>query len=259
MKINYEIIGYINKRIRAIENEFNVSIIFWAFRSSYNIGIYRKNSDVDIFFCFDNLSKGPKIIHDMRYHYFDFWGASVNTIKQSIKINDKSYKINKKNYKPVYYNTACKRAGLNYLYSLFFIMDNQYVNGDLKKIKNIFSYEFSKYNPNIIISQIKYGLENMISEIYSKDSMNLNNYLRIVWSILYLKSIKNGNPPGRQYIDDLILDKNIITEDNEYIVQNLFELLNIYRLNSDSKNFNIYDNKQILKARKILEDLCALI
>ena len=99
----------------------------------------------------------------------------------------------------------------------------------------------------------------MISEIYSKDSMNLNNYLRIVWSILYLKSIKNGNPQGRQYIDDLILDKNIITEDNEYIVQNLFELLNIYRLNSDSKNFNIYDNKQILKARKILEDLCALI
>ena len=51
------LIDEVNSRMNFYEYKYNVKILFWALRSSVNLGIVRRNSDLDIMFAYKNLKE----------------------------------------------------------------------------------------------------------------------------------------------------------------------------------------------------------
>lgn len=217
-----ELKEYIIKHLKKLEEDYKIKIIFWSLRSSINMGIYRKNSDLDIYFVFE--SKKISIIHDLKSHTFDFWGASVETVKKSIEINQAEFdKKGINQYKPIYIDQAHKRAGCNYFYSLYFVLGND-VLSEYGKLYSVFENEINNFNKDIIIAQFGNTIKNDILNILENEVVPINTYLRTIWNCLFITHLKNDGVPGdynlislsNRYIQDDILKKEIKQKSKEY-------------------------------------------
>ena len=74
MKMSHEIIQIIENRLQEYEKEYGICVLLWSFRGSIDIGIYRKNSDLDIIFIYQSNNKKLRAMHDIVGHGFDYWG-----------------------------------------------------------------------------------------------------------------------------------------------------------------------------------------
>ena len=95
MRVNNELECYVNEKMNQYEDAYGIKVLCWWLRGTINIGMYRKNSDLDIAFIFKDKSRRCKGIHDLYEHGMDLWGVEVEEIIQTTWINNESYYKNK--------------------------------------------------------------------------------------------------------------------------------------------------------------------
>lgn len=234
-----ELKNYIERHLYSLEQRYGIKIMFWSLRSSINMGIYRKNSDLDIYFVFE--SNRYKLIHDLESHTFDFWGVNIESVKETIRINQMEFeKKGMDQYKPVYIDPAHKRAGCNYFYSLYFILGND-VLSDYGMIYDVLQREIDAFNKDIVISQFNRNLKNDILMILEKEIVSINEYLRIIWRCLFIEHLEKNGTPGDYQLNNLI-DKYI---QNELLSKEIKTKMNLYYNYAKEKNDLAEKNKVI--------------
>lgn len=234
---------YIEDHLKELENQYNIKIIFWSLRSSVNMGIYRKNSDIDIYFTF--ISDEYDIIHDLESHTFDYWGVNAIDVKKTIDMNIKAFnKLGFKNYNPAYIDKMHKRAGCNYFYSLFFAVNETFINNEFANDQ--FCNEIKTFNKDIVISQFQSGLKDKILQIIKMETVPINTYLRTIWNCLFIVHLRNDGLPGDYNLKNLI-EKYIENIEFKSLLLKKLQLYFDYALNKDDlKEKNIYIEKYLI-------------
>ena len=199
MKIPDVVCEYINQRLREIEQEYEIKVLFWVLRSSFNMGIYRQNSDADVYFVFVECGEKLNVIHDIGSHRFDMWGCSIRGVKENIDKNMRVYNSleQKKLFIPQYINASYKKAGCNYVYGLFLLVGNECLYDPENNLHKYFRDELESFNRKLYIATLFYQVESDISKMEQQSKNSINDYLRIVWKLLYIKYVFHNGILGK--------------------------------------------------------------
>lgn len=222
----------IENQMRDYEERYGIQVILWTIRGSVDIGIHRKNSDLDIIFIYRSKDKKIKAIHDIVGHGFDYWGwlldDVITTVNESNLLCDQGI--------PYYISSEHERGSLDYYFGLYCAIDNncacisEWVDADIIEcMRKIFVIKSC-------LVWINSKLEKSYKKICGGEEISGNVYLYGVWYALMSKHILNGNRSGdNKFV--LLLDK--YTDDNEKIV-----IKKIYEdyIYSSGKNSKVYKN-----------------
>lgn len=230
-----EIEDIVKTQMREYEERYRIQVILWTIRGSVDIGIHRKNSDLDIIFIYRSKEKNIKAIHDIVGHGFDYWGwlldDVITMVNESNLICDKGITY--------YISSEHERGSLDYYFGLYCAIDNEcsYICEwvDVKIIECIRKLFVVKS----CIVWMNSKLEKIYRMICEGGSISGNTYLYGVWYVLMSKQILNGNRPGNNKFV-LLLDEYIEDKDKQ-IIYKIYEDY-IY---SNSKNSNVYKNNFI--------------
>lgn len=244
MRISKEVVQIIDNRMKLYEKTYGLQVLMWSFRGSMDVGICRKNSDLDIIFIYRCANKNIRAIHDIVGHGFDYWGWRledvVTTICEANKIcnNGKTYVLSAEH----------SRGSLDYYFGVYCGIDNEF---------SWISDAFSNYVECLreicisksIIVWFDNRLEKTVKKIAVGEEITGNEYLYSVWNAYMCKHMLNGNKTGDNKLRKL-LDLYSTQSEKEQIMS----IYNDYKM-CESKNakkyFNDIINDLLLKQHEI--------
>lgn len=237
----------IEKRMRECEVQYQIKVLLWSFRGSIDIGIYRKNSDLDLVFIYKNLgSTKISAIHDIIGYGFDFWGWDIEDVIKTVWTSNEIYynNINKviDNY---YISKEHSRGGLGYFSGIYCSIGNENIGGDSFAINELIPIFSDVMEKRILINNILSGVKDMIDTIQSFGALNANQYLYGIWRILLSLHVYHGGLPGESNIDFLLQGQN-----EEDIIEE-FDLLRKNYKDSLAKGTQRY---RLLSLNKFMHD-----
>lgn len=234
MKVSKDIVHIIEEKMKFYEVTYGIQVLMWSFRGSIDIGIYRKNSDLDIIFIYRSVNKNIRAIHDIVGHGFDYWGwlleDVLTTIHESNKLCDSGmpYVISKEH----------ERGSLDYYFGIYCGIDNE-----LSAITEAFSKYIEALRSVCMNKAMIVWFNNKIEKIYRKIVMKQeitgNEYLYSVWYAYMCKHIMLGNRSGDNKLRKLVGLYATLIEKEEII-----NIHNDYKV-SESKTAKTYYSKII--------------
>lgn len=203
--MDIQIIEMIEKRMRECEAQYNIKVLLWSFRGSIDIGIYRKNSDLDLVFIYKNLSDAPiAAIHDIIGYGFDFWGWNIEDTVKTIQMNNENYYNNvNRVIQDFYISQEHQRGGLGYFSGVYCSLGNENIGGESFAIKRLMPILSNVMEKRVLINHVLTGVRSMTETIQSTGTLNANHYLYGMWRILLSLHIYYGGLPGESNIDFL--------------------------------------------------------
>ena len=213
----------INEHMLFYEQKYNIRILFWSLRSSINIGIKRRNSDLDVMFSYISDRKNKcSGIHDITGHGLDFWGIEIHDILTTIKKNNEMAYQTEGPPKLWLIGPQHKRGGCNYYFGIYSTIGSSYYreyNGFLEKTTPLFLKMFEK---KIAAQQLWEATRTTVTNIKYFGKIYLYDYLYAVWRLILCKHILCGNLPGENNILNLI--EKYCSPEIKNDIQNYLEL-----------------------------------
>lgn len=223
-----ELVNEINRHMNNYERQYNIHVLFWALRSSINIGIKRKNSDLDIMFAFIAFDKKECLgIHDIAGHGLDFWGIEISEILTTISMNNRLAYNGKGEPIPNYISKQHRRAGCSYYFSIYSTIGNPYSvewNNFLSVTSTFFLDMFEK---KIAVQELLNAVKPTIRNIRYFGKVYLYDYLYAIWRLELCRHIMQGGVPGKNNIYDLI-SQGSSSNIKEKIIDSLHTYKNTY-------------------------------
>ena len=205
MRVNNELECYVNEKMNQYEDAYGIKVLCWWLRGTINIGMYRKNSDLDIAFIFKDKSRRCKGIHDLYEHGMDLWGVEVEEIIQTIWINNESYYKNKDS-KLITLSSAHTRAGCNYYFGIYSAIGNEWVIDNMSFLADLKEHFLRIGEPVLMAKQLLGFVKARIEEITFFDKLYLYDYLMAIWRMLLADKILKGGMPGDNNLVKLAQD-----------------------------------------------------
>lgn len=205
MKLNEVFVNEIEERIRKIENTYSVSVLFWNIRGSGDIGIYRKNSDIDIIFVYKSDNKKNRAIHDIIGHGYDLWGWIIDDVFKTI-IN--SFGKNDVNFH--YLTKEHARASLNNYFGFFVAIGNKLLCDRSGFINDNFSDLINIMDRKSIIFEFQNEIIKYVKRIENENKLSGNEMLYAFWYCEMSEKIISGGLPGENKLSDMIKNINDI-------------------------------------------------
>lgn len=203
MGLEQKVLDFIDERMKLCERRYNIQILFWTFRGSLDIGIYRRNSDLDLIFVYKSLGEKCAAIHDIVGYGFDFWGWDIEDALTTIEENHHQYyRYNRTS--PYLLSAQHLRGGLSYYWGFFCCLNNQrakYYDQFYDVAYPIMNQMFEK---RLLIEHILVGVPGICDTIRFQNYLSSNDYLYTVWRLLLSNHILHGGLPGESDIHDLM-------------------------------------------------------
>lgn len=203
--IEQELKQEIQKRMRQYEKQYQIRVLYWSFRSSINIGIKRRNSDLDIMFAY--LASEPEHclgIHDIMGHGLDFWGVDIRDILTTIDRNNRlAYESPDLAYL-WHISPQHRRAGCSYYFGIYSTLGNPFYgeyHDFLSRTKTDFLDMFEK---KIAARQMLETVGATVDKIWCFGRVCLYDYLFAIWRLALCRHILDGGLPGRNHIEYLL-------------------------------------------------------
>lgn len=204
MELDNRVKQLIDYRMKKCEEQYNIKVLSWFLRGSIQIGIYRKNSDLDLVFLYKNLEKQKCAgIHDIMGWGFDFWGWDIEDAVKDLNKNILFYHEYKKT-NIMYLSQEHARGTLDCLHGLYLKLGNDLVGGN-----NNFNLQFDELlqellEPAILAEYALLGMKNIVHTVEIIGKLSSNEYLYSIWRVLLAGYIMDGGLPGDNRIDKLI-------------------------------------------------------
>ena len=200
-----ELIDEINRHMAQYERQYNIHVLFWALRSSINIGIKRRNSDLDIMFAYAASSRNDCLgIHDITGHGLDFWGTEIHEILDTISSNNtKTYETDEMQ-PPHFLSSQHRRAGCSYYFGIYSTIGNPYAVEYGSFLTNTRSLFLDMFEKKIAILELLSAVKTTAHNIKYWRKVYLYDYLYAIWRLVLAKHIAHGGLPGENNIYDLV-------------------------------------------------------
>lgn len=199
-----ELVSEINRHMLFYEKQYNIHVLFWALRSSINIGIKRKNSDLDVMFAYTAFEKRVCLgIHDITGHGLDFWGIEISEILSTISINNKLAYDKKGKPTITFISPQHRRAGCSYYFGIYSTIGSPYVTEYNKFISNTCTFFLDMFERKIAVQELLNALQPTLRNIRYFRKVYLYDYLYAIWRLELSKHIMYGGMPGENNINDL--------------------------------------------------------
>lgn len=236
MKLNNELEYYINEKMSQYEDAYDIKVLCWWLRGTINMGMYRKNSDLDIAFLFQDKNKKCKGLHDLYKHGLDLWGVEIDEIVQTIQINNKNYYENKDS-RLITLSSAHTRAGCNYYFGIYSAIGSEWVINSTSFLTDLEKNFLKIGEPVLMAKQLLGFVETRIEDIDFFGKLYLYDYLMSIWRLLLADKILSGGMPG---------DNNIIKLAKQSLDTDLYKdilyRLSQYRQSEEKKAIYVEDN-----------------
>lgn len=233
----------INQHMLQYERQYNIRVLFWALRSSVNIGIKRRNSDLDIMFSYISLNgKGCAGIRNIAEYGLDFWGIEIHEILETVcQSNKLSYRESKD---PVLWQKtpAHQRGGCNYYFGIYSVIGSPFCQDPYSFIGEASPLLLDMFEPKIAAWQLLSATKGTIQNIRHFSKNHLYDYLYAIWRLELCRHILQGGLPGENNIYGLA-DKYCSLQMKEQIQYYLHLYQNTYRKESvflEIPYFNIF-------------------
>ena len=188
------LIDEVNSRMNFYEYKYNVKILFWALRSSVNLGIVRRNSDLDIMFAYKNLN--PFVcsgIHDILGHGLDLWGIDIEDIIKTISVNNQIlYEAKDSTYSLWTISQQHVRGGCNYYFGIYSVLGTEYMYPTTSFIADTSEYFMMMFEKKIVIKQMLILIGKVVNEIKIYEQVSLYDYIYTMWRILLCHNLIDG-------------------------------------------------------------------
>ena len=199
--MNKELEKIINQHMSQYERQYNVRVLFWALRSSVNIGIKRRSSDLDIMFSYISLNgKRCTGIRNIAEHGLDFWGIEIHEILETIcQSNRLSYE---ENDVPVLWRktSAHQRGGCNYYFGIYSIIGNSSGHDYYGFLPKASPLLMDMFEPKIAAWQLLSAARAAIQNIQYFSKNYLYDYLYAIWRLELCRHMLQGGLPGENNI-----------------------------------------------------------
>lgn len=234
MKINREVSSIIEERMRLYEHMYGIEVLIWSLRGSMDVGIYRKNSDLDILFLYRSKNKDIRAIHDIVGHGFDYWGWLVEDAILTIEKSNEIYQ----NGETYLLSAEHKRASLDYYHGLYGAIGNEYAVSSEIFEKEYLANFINAYRRETALAWINSRLKKTIKKINLQERLTGSEILYGVWYALMSKHIITGNEPGDNKLSRLI--SLYATKDEQYRIE---EIHRDYQISVNKMAKSYYDMK----------------
>ena len=240
MELSMNVRNMIEERLTDCEERYGVKVLFWAFRGSLDIGISRKNSDLDLIFVFKNMmEKKVSAIHDIIGYGFDFWGWDIEDAIRTIEINSQSFYEKGNGYKTLSLSKEHARGGLTYYSGIYCCFNKEKAGSNLKEIDNLVKKFIDVMERKILILHILSGVQNSIVRLNVEGGMSACDYLYTIWRLLLSECVYKEGIIGESQIT--LLMTKYLDERNKEIVNGLRK---VYK-NSLSKHSQFFEIREL--------------
>lgn len=210
MNLDRELVTLIEMRLKRCEQQYQIRVLSWALRGSLAIGIYRKNSDLDLIFLYQCCGEKVSGIHDIVGYGLDFWGWDIQDALEMISLNHKNYYENPADFtKSVTLSPQHTRGSLDYFQGFYCFVGNSDAVSKSRlfpETKDLFQKIMEK---RIVLSHFISRLNSFSSHITLHGSLNSHDYLYAVWMILISRHLLHNGLPGEwkiRYLMDQYLE-----------------------------------------------------
>ena len=258
MELSIRMRNMIETKLADCERVYDVKVLFWSFRGSIDIGISRKNSDLDLIFVFKNMSENQvAAIHDIVGYGFDFWGWNIEDAIKTIEINNNSFYQKRDGFQNIPLSSEHARGGLTYYSGIYCWLNNSRSGSNLKEADELKKKLENIAEKRVLISHILDGVESGLSKLEIENGMSACDYLYTTWRVLLAEHVYHGGMPGESEID--LLMSHYMDEKTKEVVNRLRA---IYK-NSLSKHaqffsiedLNVFISKKFNYLKTLLKEL----
>lgn len=213
MKLTDKVKVTIEKKLLIIEKLYNIETLFWFIRGSMYLGIYRKNSDLDILFVFRNKKgDGINAVHDITGYGFDLWGWNVNKMILTIKSSNAAINMGKA------FNglsSEYRRGNLLYYGGIFCALGNNTLHWNIENSDKIYRLLKCIFNPWVLYMEFKNDIDKILTQIEYCMPVTFCDYLNIIDELLVILHVYNNGEVGEadiKFLSDLYLPNDIKLE-----------------------------------------------
>lgn len=200
MEIREEYEQYIENRMKLYEKTYGIEVLMWSFRGSMDVGICRRNSDLDAIFIFKSKNKNIRAIHDIVGHGFDYWGwileDAVEMIKEANVLGEEgtSYTLGKEH----------RRAGLDYYFGVYCAMGNSNAKIYPAFFKNCVTELEQLYSIKAAVACLTDRMEEYCNKMKKNLSLSGHDIMYAVWYAYMSKHLILNNKPGDNKFNRLV-------------------------------------------------------
>lgn len=201
MKLTDKVKVTIEEKLLIIEKLYNIEILFWFIRGSMYLGIYRKNSDLDILFVFRN-KKGDEVnaIHDITGYGFDLWGWNVNKMVLTIKRSNTAINMGR-TFNGL--SSEYRRGNLLYYGGIFCALGNDTLHWKIENSDKIYRLLKYIFNPGVLYMEFKNDIDKILTKIEYCMPVTFCDYLNIIDELLIILHVCNDGEAGEADINFL--------------------------------------------------------